>query len=357
MIFLPSKWLRADSVSADLLTWEWTTTYDQLPSERELQESFALDFPKTFPQNKVWLLPLLSFNSPEGRRYRYLVVLRKKATLEDGKAVQRRELPEQIWLYGYADEVLRKNDWDGNALFYRVEGGALSILAFQKGLLCFWVEESGYTHAELVEKRLKCFKEFLKEDGFMNRCDDYHWACIESENFKSPLNVLKRKFFCRAAQDPFWKKQNFSFYGQSLEELHFVENNEGKVRLPKKIMVLVVVLIALWYGLRNSEFESVPPRVFDADPPELLPPEIVEKTEPRELFEVTNVTNAVSKKQSPCDASLLKINGIVANKLFLSGGKMFLPGDSLGPFKVVDIARNQVHFVCEDSRYVGEARR
>ena len=118
---------RVIPVEAKLLTWECTTTFDEIPALETLESLFESEFPRTCRRlqesggfYRIW--HLVSFNSSEGRRSRFLVALVEKP-FEKRKFenIRRRALPEQIWLSAAADQMIRalpESDNAGNYLCY-----------------------------------------------------------------------------------------------------------------------------------------------------------------------------------------------------------------------------------------------
>ena len=100
---------RVRAVPARLLTWECTTTFDEIPELKTLESLFKKEFPQTclrLQQSggfyRIW--HMVSFNSSEGRRSRFLVAL-VEAPLEKNSG---RVLPQQIYLMTKADKVIRE---------------------------------------------------------------------------------------------------------------------------------------------------------------------------------------------------------------------------------------------------------
>lgn len=146
------------SSASRLFTWEYTTTFDENPSAAELEKAFRQEFPQTVERlggflTQVKAVPMISFNSAEGRKTRYLVML-PAAGISPNTDVQPNirtlpnncNLPRQIWLFSLADRLMKTaaGDNSGNGLFYAVAEGTLYIFVFLEGRLCHWSEEVGY---------------------------------------------------------------------------------------------------------------------------------------------------------------------------------------------------------------------
>lgn len=327
-----------------LLTWEWTTTYEKSPEEKELRNSFREDFPGTVEDLKdgfYLLWPLLSFNSPEGRRFRYLVALVGAPNIPEGR---KRFLPRQIWLYGAADRMLRgveKSSLDGfsngNVLFYHCEHEILCVLIFYEGRLCHWIEESGYENESLVENRLKDLENFLKKDALFCRCNHYEFIRIEGRN-----DSQRSRFFRTASKDPFWGTLNL--FPHSKNKL---QKRRG---LRKKILCCFLILVSLWILGNGEATEGMFP--VDVVPPKLAVPNIIPSEEPRGALDRL----PFRKPEIRCVVENLRVQGAIGGKLFLAGKKMFAVGDSIGNFVVKKIGGKGVEFFCGGKPYFVEVR-
>lgn len=349
---LLKKFRRVLPVQVSLLTWEWMTTYEKLPSEKELQESFEKDFPKMSSHLKnaggrYVLWPLISFNSAEGRRFRYLVVVEENAESENktsAGAAKGRCLPGQIWLYGVADQILRQSTseiYNGNALLYHCENGVLTVLVFFEGRLCHWVEESGYEKGNFLQERLELLGEFLKNDSLFSRAEKFDFIKIDELILQT---LSKEKMFAFAAKDHFWK-------GLDLGGSQKAKND---VFIRRKLIALTsLILVLAFYFVYFARAENALLLPEDELLPELsAPPVFFPSTEQSEWRESENFSHEVfrrPKKVMPsvnCDSSALGVQGMIADKLFLSAGKTYRVGDSLGHFLVQKIARDGVGFSC-----------
>lgn len=348
------------AANCELLTWEWTTTYDKSPTVQELHESFEMDFPLTCERlrmsgRRYWLFPLISFNSAEGRRFRYLAVLGCE-DLEPCKGIVGwrknlglvRMLPKSFWIYGAADEILRGSqlmgkDWGGNGLFYFLEGGALTVLIFFEGRLCHWLEETGYEKDDSLKNRLETLRGFVKQDALFSRYETMEFIRIECPKDVSQT-VWKNGLFKRAAMDPLGREINLCddnrFVGLSMYAIFFV--------------VFAFLLIGAWLWWIGSSKKSIP--LEDVVPPELTTvpelPMVSEETVSEKVTELKPYMGTVTMK---CDSSV-RVQGVVSGKLFISDGKTFFRGDSLGGLVVRDVLKNGVLFSCRNKQFFVEVK-
>ena len=251
------------AVSARMMTWEVTTSFDGILTETELQKRFEEDFGNLFGKrneeggdacdtgvraNRVFFWPLVSFNASDGRKHRYLVAFANEPLAHYRKKYDR-SLPRQIALYVIADKMLRGEavdevavdihancnaKWniadgsfadaftiknaaeslvseigveenfasDGNLLFIALWKNVLYVIVFAKGRLCHWSEESGYgvCFDEQIAERVARFKEFLKTDELFANAGAF------AETFICCDDILDAEtLFKTAAKDPFWR--------------------------------------------------------------------------------------------------------------------------------------------------------
>lgn len=251
------------AVSARMMTWEVTTSFDGTLTENELQKRFEEDFGNLFGMrneencdvcdtgvraNRVFFWPLVSFNASDGRKHRYLVAIANEHLANYRKKYDRC-LPRQILFYAVADKILRGEavdevaidihancnaKWniadgsfadafainnaaeslvseigveenvanDGNLLLVALWKNVLYILVFAKGRLCHWSEESGYgvCFDERIAVRVHRFKEFLKADELFVSVGSFAEIFICCDVL-SNMETL----FRTAAKDPFWR--------------------------------------------------------------------------------------------------------------------------------------------------------
>lgn len=336
---------------ARLCTWEVTTTFDENPSEQELAKKFSEEFPRTCERlksaglegmHRLWLLT--SFNSPEGRKLRYLLAVPEGGELQ--------QLPRQIWLFAVADRTMRERG-DGNFLFWKIYEKTLVIMVFFEGRLCHWSEEVGYGSPcvsdcrNLVESRLERFRVFLKTDGLFSRAERFEEVEIKEDY---DFNLFKK-----AAKDHFWKEPGTPWRLIGMRAVAILA-----------LVVFTAKMTFLIYGrvTNRSEMESL---IQDALPVELSLPEIVDVGEVKEesceeIFngprdEFHDVLRGFSKrdaqKESSCVHPNFLVKGIVSTRLFMAtvDGRLrtFRKGDSLGSFAVSGILRDRILLNCGDS--------
>ena len=228
------------SVSARMMTWEVTTSFDGTLTDAELRRRFDDDFRDALIDesaelrcsNHVLFWPLVSFNASDGRKHRYLV-----ATADEPLVAYRKKfdhcLPRQVALYAIADKVLR-GEWkncdavnhvgcdesrffentsvveNGNLLFVALWKNVLYVLVFVNGRLCHWSEESGYGEIfdERCLSRVERFKTFLSTDelfantgasdvGLSNVFGKVYLCCDRLTNMD--------ELFQLSSRDPFWR--------------------------------------------------------------------------------------------------------------------------------------------------------
>ena len=250
------------AISARMMTWEVTTSFDGTLTETELQKRFEENFAGLLAKlrgssdgicdetcvsgvraNRVFFWPLVSFNASDGRKHRYLVAIANEPLAHYRKKFDRC-LPQQIALYSIADKILRgecvdglkslesanstyadlicanstcadipvlKNanvavvncaDFDGNLLLVALWKNCLYILVFAKGRLCHWSEEFGYGDCvdERIIERVARFKAFLKADELFANAGAFGEAFFCGDNVLDAETLFKT-----AAKDSFWR--------------------------------------------------------------------------------------------------------------------------------------------------------
>ncbi|MCQ2092969.1 MAG: hypothetical protein MJY85_09845 [Fibrobacter sp.] len=325
-----------------ICTWEYVTTFDGQPFESQIVKRFEQDFPQVDTKH-VFLNPMVSFNSAEGRKIRFLVMI------VDEFVVKKNMLsgalrPSQIWMFGWVDEYLRHNSTgSGNGLFWKIEDSRLFILVFLEGRLCHWSEENGYDGSvdeieNLLEQRLSRFRIFLKKDDLFSRGGDFPEVEIEG--------AYRKSFFRRAARDSFWKQVDLR-----KQERRLLPAQKNRFKANGAIVLAAALFVTLLWAGKSFvpvEDESLSMRLQDAPLIELLAPPLYESTE-----EKAPVHAAVRRKNS-CFLSPLRLRGIVAPRMFVaemesSEMQTFKAGDSLGNFVVSEIQRTFVSLTCKDS--------
>ena len=338
---------RVKSIQARLLTWECTMTFDEIPALETLESLFESEFPRTcrrLQENggfyRIW--HMVSFNSSEGRRSRFLVAL----VGEPLEKCSGRVLPEQIWLSAVADQIIRalpESDNAGNYLCYAHAEGRLFVFVFFEGRLCHWSEE-----AVEMEKALPRFRRFLQRDALFSRVGHFEELHLQGES--GPDFV--RAQFKKASRDSFWRRR----------DLQRVEMNEknGLERWPEMLhflrrkrfwLMAVVLMTLLGRWLKEEPFLNAENPV----PVELsLPPEWMAPEEPREKS--SKVVPVKDVALSKCKLPDFFLKGVVAEKLAVvnfaseSGETRALSvGDSLETFVLRTVGREGVKLVCGDS--------
>ena len=240
---------RIAPVSARMMTWEVTTSFDGTLTETELRKRFDEDFGNLFGEhkaesretfdmstrvNRVFFWPLVSFNASDGRKHCFLVAMANESLASCRKKFDRC-LPQQIALYAVADKVLRgeqrngivtdihancsENERaaeslavesdveenvadDGNLLLVALWKNILYILVFMKGRLCHWSEELGYSDCfdERIAERVQRFKEFLKADELFASAGAFREAFVCGDNVPD-----SKILFQIGAKDSFWR--------------------------------------------------------------------------------------------------------------------------------------------------------
>ena len=359
---------RVIPVEAKLLTWECTTTFDEIPALETLESLFESEFPRTCRRlqesggfYRIW--HLVSFNSSEGRRSRFLVALVEKPFGN----VRWRALPEQIWLSAAADQMIRslpESDNAGNYLCYGYAGNTLCVLVFFEGRLCHWSEESfakNCSRATLdarMEQAVSRFRRFLESDALFSRVKHFEEICLQG-NFEPEFSL---SHFKAAARDAFWRGR----------DLRKPEENSGLAfanvmnALQQKwiwlalLAVLALLMPKLYTQLThlNSDWNAVL-NIPNPEPIELsLPPEWGESLEARDSGRGSDAvaTHTPARPKRNCALPDFSLRGVVAEKLAMVsvGGQLrtLAEGDSLESFAVHAVGRERVELGCGDSLLV-----
>ena len=103
-------WARVAFADARLWTWEVVTGFDGVLDAKTLHARFAEEFPKVAEACRNGecaagpvFREMVSFNSADGRRHRYLV-MRPEADVAEFRRRYDRVLPRMAMLYGCADK-------------------------------------------------------------------------------------------------------------------------------------------------------------------------------------------------------------------------------------------------------------
>ena len=351
-------------VEAKLLTWECMTTFDEIPVQAELENLFEKEFPRTCLRLhecggffRIW--HLVSFNSAEGRRSRFLVAL-VESPLENS----RRALPRQIWLSAATDQMIRalpESDNAGNYLCYAHAEGRLCVLVFFEGRLCHWSEESfaeDCSRATLdarMEQAVSRFRRFLESDALFSRAKHFEEINL-LENVESDFSLA---LFKRASRDSFWRGCDLRKpEGNATKDFTaFAGAMLGRRTFWLVILALVLLLGKYWNLGEKLNRDSLL-NLNDVVPPELSMPEIslqevaAEETsaeKPREI-------SVPRERKQQCVLPELFLKGVVGETFAVVAvageSREVLTGDSLGPFEVRTVGRDQIVLACGDSSIV-----
>ena len=330
---------RVQGVPARICTWELVTGFGQNPTEEELADFFHRDFPDTEQLLKFW--KLLSFNSSEGRRHRYLVILAELPDQPSGRLTRgRRTLPGSLFLYARVDELIRSCEGNENFRYAAIVCETLYVLVFYEGRLCHWSEERGYGDSLAsfrARERLRHMDEFLRRDSLFSGTSSFSYGDLEylEANFDDPTGEAAA-LLQRAAKDPFWKG------------LHLEPSRKG-LRVALSIILLLTLMVA---GLVTwSAFDVGCGNIPGPEAPRLAPPatELISK-EPRFSNMVKGPRPKSVEPILDCPRPPLEISGIVGNRLFsgLFGGERIVKkmGDSLERYQVKSVLRDRVVLEC-----------
>ena len=337
---------RIKGAKAKILTWEWTTNFDGIPFQSVLEKAFAKDFPKTCKRlengGSYTLLPMISFNSQEGRKFRYMVIVWDDDGENPGEENSRR-IPYQAQVFGAADCAIRnlaKTDNTGNYFVWNLLDEVLYLLVFSGGRLVHWSEETWFPEQDgsMLENRLQRFRLFMKKDDLLSRNERY-------EEMELSLEKGSSDFLKIAARDPFWKNCS----GNAA--------NENFVRTWGLCCLLALALGVVACFWNWDGFLKIP-EIKDATPVELDRPALIsepgEADEPRLVGLSSEKTSVAKRFDQRCDSLDVRIRGIVQNRLILGSldgrsGSWRL-GDSLGKFRVEEITRDQAVLACGSER-------
>lgn len=327
-------------IDARLFTWEWTSSFDVAPNMKELRASFEKEFPKLRMRLEqvggfFRLLHLVSFNSTEGRRSRYLVVVAEHPLPN----ARKRLLPRQVAVLSAADRFLRRlgpaGDNSGNFLCHGIVGGRFYALIFFEGRLCHWSELCAESFSqERIESELVRFRRFLKKDPLFSRDDSFEEVCIDG---LIPCDMK------RGSRDPFWKRID-------LRREHMVPKRKRSHVLA---VVSLLFAVACWKLLLSNLVEPGTARVaFDVSAVELeTPPAWQESVE--DTFAAKPIPQNIAVELRRCVLPNFQLKGVIAARLMMAEVEgvplTVLLGDSLGNFKLLSVRRDGVDLVCGDS--------
>ena len=383
-------WARVAAVEARLWTWEVVTGFDGVLDSVTLRKCFAEDFPtvaESCRNAECTAQPvfreMVSFNSTDGRKHRYLVMLTNEGDAEKEPAKYRgrgeRILPRTAMLYGCADKLMREEDACesaycgcslrescGNCRFAFLDNGWLYILVFFEGRLCHWSEEPQYNNKESVQERLGRFDVFLRNDDLFSRAEKWYCSFIDVGDVQEPERL---RWLRRAGSDPFWRVRT-----------------RGKLVLPALAAgVALLLAVSTWWNVLSGDLPGAAPEVklpagtelpALTPPPEMRPSEEVaaqfnkgyaqfnkegaqfNESEMRAPFkgDVRGVSEngdarGTLKPASACALPSIHLRGVVAGRIFsasIAGASpsWYSLGDSIGPFEVVSIGKDRVQLAC-----------
>ena len=388
-IYLLNK--RVADVSAKMMTWEVTTSFDGVLSEAELRKRFLEEFGECEGMcyandkkansaggidkrcsNRLFFWPLVSFNASDGRKHRYLVAVASEPLACYRKRFDRC-LPRQVALYALADKILRGTCvWNivgrnasvaenGNLLFVALWKNVLYVLVFMKGRLCHWSEDFGYgeTFDECCQKRVERFKVFLKNDELFAEAyasDAFGEACLHGDE---PMDC--DELFRWGCKDPFWR--------------HLDLDEDGGLKLREKhryfwgislLFVVCLLFVSLcenfwnsWFGWENGSDVQIN-NMDKVSPVELSLPAThdLEKMAWAEGHRDMLPAKWKPASRTNCLLPDFRLLGIVGGRTALvltAAGetKTLLPGDLFSQYRVTRIGKDDVVLKCgkEEVRY------
>lgn len=371
-------WARTAFVEARLWTWEVVTGFDGVLDPVTLRKRFAEDFPSVaqscsegFCTAEPVFREMVSFNSTDGRKHRYLVMLANEGDAEKEPAKYRGRgeciLPRTAMLYGCADKLMCEESADGenaycgcslrescgNCRFAFLDNGWLYILVFFEGRLCHWSEEPHH-NKESVQERLGRFDVFLRNDDLFSRAEKWYCAFMDVGDVQEPERL---RWLRRAGSDPFWRVRTC-----------------GKVVWPALAAGAALLLtVSAWWNVFPGDALEV--LSFDGTelPALTPPPEMRPSEEPSAPFNEGYAQFNESEMRAPfnkevnapfkgdargthkpvpgCDLPSIHLRGVVAGRVFSASIAGASPswynlGDSIGLFEVVSIGKDRVQLAC-----------
>ena len=396
------------AVSARMMTWEVTTSFDGTLTEMELRKRFDEDFGNVFGvredesretfdtgmhAGRVFFWPLVSFNASDGRKHRFLVAMANESLASYRKKFDRC-LPQQIALYAVADKVLRGEQRNGivtdihanssanegaakssavqfgveenvadngNLLLVALWKNILYILVFMKGRLCHWSEELGYGDCfdERIAERVQRFKEFLKADELFASAGAFGEAFVCGDNVPD-TKIL----FQIGAKDSFWR------------DLDLDESESMKPCKKRRWTMCALMLLTLGLSFAFFSGDSWVMRnvrgLCDAVPAKEVAPVELSLPAERDLEKLAWAEGhrdllpakwtqgrdgsaegsfGVRRSRWTCDSLDCKLLGIVGGRVALmktAAGetKTLSVGDSLLKYRVKEIGRNEIVLRC-----------
>lgn len=345
---------RIAAAKARLWTWEVVTGFDGVLDPATLRKRFAEDFPKvaeTCRNGEGTACPvfreMVCFNSSDGRRHRYLVMLADESMDVYHKKIDR-VLPQNALLYGCADKLMRSEGMSescGNCRMAFLAEGNLHILVFFEGRLCHWSEEPRH-NMDSAQERLERFDVFLERDDLFSRVKKWEkrLICIDEAEERERLEWWR----C-ALKDSFWRFLDLDdFSGMKPRQ-------KWRIGLALLVVAGLTVLVTLVSetspslkerpefvsGETRGSFEmsahKTPTLPAHEDP---LPPAIEKRPQ-----------QDVPKNKTVCSLPSFKLYGVIEGRVFsalFEGGlrQMFALGDSIGNFAVHSIGKDCVRLTC-----------
>jgi hypothetical protein len=269
-------------------------------------------------------------------------------------------LPEQIWLSAAADQAIRtlpESDNAGNYLCYGYAGNTLCVLVFFEGRLCHWSEESfaencsRMTIDARINQAISRFRRFLENDALFSRTK--HFEEISLQEF------ISQALFKQASRDSFWRGCDLRKpEGNATKDFAvFAGAMLGRRTFWLVILALVLLLGKFWTLGEKLNRDSLL-NLNDVVPPELSMPEIslqevaAEETsaeKPREI-------SVPRECKQQCVLPELFLKGVVGETFAVVAvagkSREVSTGDSLGPFEVRAVGRDQIVLACGDSSIV-----
>lgn len=188
-------------VSTRHLTIEVRTPFDSVLSQEALEQSVSKLLPYACAREKPCIVPLISFNSPEGRLHRVSVFFFEKNPSTVFEKVAR-ILPESSAWTILAEQKMMAQPGFENLIFCIHHGNFLDAQIFMEGRLAYILREN---FPEDISNRMERFKRFVEKDALLSRAAPYKY-CLETAevlNEKEGDKILKE-----ASKDFFWRRVN-----------------------------------------------------------------------------------------------------------------------------------------------------
>lgn len=323
---------------APMFTWEVCMPFEQEPSDDFLLKQFNKEFSETLKWGEPVFWPMVSFNSPEGRKIRYLVSIVGESLIGFRKKFDR-VLPLSVGLYAFADKLIRDSEFnhEGNALCLFIYSGRLYILVFKEGCLCHWSEEPGYDSGFEGEDfclRLERFRVFMKRDDYLSTVPVYTEFMNHVDS--SQMDLL----FKKAIKDPFWKKFD-------LDDVPKFKPAVRKILTCTFFALMFMLgLCALIYG--GLEREGFVESTIDLSCVLNSPPPVLPSLERKISRKIRR-----TKKCKALDFTLRGVvEGVVFQGVFEGRVEWFHVGDEIEGYVVAAVEKNQVKLVCNGKTLV-----